>query len=129
MLLPDPFEGFSPELYVAALSEVAHSDGLHAAEMAILEEHAERFGIDLDRLPTLPGDLSDLPAATRALVYRDAYMLAMADGEVSEPEGRRLEELAERLVLTAANTESIRKWVHDYSTLIDRFEELLRAVE
>ena len=43
MLLPDPFEGFSPELYVAALSDVAHSDGLHAAEMAILEEHAERL--------------------------------------------------------------------------------------
>lgn len=129
MLQPDPLEGFSPELYVAALSEVAHSDGLHATEMAILEEHAERFGIDLDRLPALPSDLSDLPAATRVLVYRDAYMLAMADGEVSGPEGERLVELAQRLALTSDNTESIRKWVHDYSTLLDRFGELVRAID
>ncbi|MCY3810232.1 MAG: hypothetical protein OXH15_00350 [Gammaproteobacteria bacterium] len=129
MVMPDPLEGFSPGLYVAALAEVAHSDGLHAAELAILEEHAGRFGVDLDRLPALPSDLSDLPAATRVLVYRDAYMLAMADGEVSGLEGRRLEELAERLALTPANTESIRKWVHDYSALLGRFEELLRAVD
>ena len=129
MLQPDPLEGFSPELYIAALSEVAHSDGLHATEMAILEEHAERFGIDLDRLPALPGHLSDLPAATRVLVYRDAYMLGMADGVKSGPETRRLEELAARLVLTPANAESIGKWVHDYSALLDRFRELLRGVE
>ena len=129
MLQPDPLEGFSPELYVAALSEVAHSDGLHATEMAILEEHAERFGIDLDRLPALPGDLSDLSAATRVLVYRDAYMLAMADGVVSGSEGERLEELAQRLALTSDNTGSIRKWVHDYSALLDRFGELVRAID
>ena len=129
MLQPDPLAGFSPEQYVAALSEVAHSDGLHPTEMAILEEHAERFGIDLGRLPALPGDLSDLPATTRVLVYRDAYMLAMADGDVSGLEGRRLEDLAARLVLTPANTESIRKWVHDYSTLLDRLGELMRAVD
>ena len=129
MFLPDPLEGFSPEMYVAALAEVAHSDGLHATEMAILEEHAKRFGIDLDRLPALPADLSDLPAATRILVYRDAYMLAMADAEVSGPEGQRLEELARRLSLTSPNTESIRAWVHDYSALLDRFEKLLNAVD
>lgn len=129
MLLPDPLEGFSPELYVAALSEVAHSDGLHAAEMAILEEHAERFGIDLDRLPALPDDLSDLPAATRVLVYRDAYMLAMADGDVSGSEEERLEKLARRLILTSDNTDSIREWVHGYSMLLDRFEEVLRSVD
>ena len=128
MLQPDPLEGFSPEQYVAVLSEVAHSDGLHPTEMAILEEHAERFGIDLDRLPALPGDLSKLPRATRVLVYRDAYMLAMADGEVSAPEGERLEELAQRLGLTSDNTGSIKEWVHDYSTLLDRFGELVRAV-
>ena len=128
MLLTDALEGFSLELYVAALSEVAHSDGLHAAEMGILEEHAARFGIDLDQLPALPPDLSDLPAATRTLVYRDAYMLALADGELSRPEEQRLAELAGSLGLTPANAESIRVWVHDYATLLDRFEELLVAI-
>ena len=129
MHLPDSLEGFSPEMYVAALAEVAHSDGLHATETAILKEHAERFGIDLDRLPTLPPDLSDLPAATRVLVYRDAYMLAAADGEVSGPEGQRLMELALQLGLTTNNTESIRGRVHDCSALLARFEGLLDPVD
>ena len=56
-------------------------------------------------------------------------MLAMADAEVSGPEGQRLEELARRLSLTSPNTESIRAWVHDYSALLDRFEKLLNAVD
>ena len=129
MLLPDPLEGFSPEMYVAALAEVAHSDGLHATEKAILDEHAKRFGIDLDRLPALPVDLSDLPAATRILVYRDAYMLAMADGEVSEPEDEKLAVLAGRLCLTSITTESIQVWVHDFSELLERFGKLLGTVE
>ena len=129
MLLPNSVEGFSPEMYVAALAEVVRSDGLHAAEIAILEEHAGRFGIDLDRLPALPANLRALPAATRVLVYRDAYMLAMADGEFSEPEATRLGELAGRLGLASAATELIIEWADDYSTLLARFEDLVRGVK
>ena len=129
MVVPDSLEGFSPGLYVAALAEVAHSDGLHASETAILEDHAARFGIDLDKLPVLPADLSDLPAATRILVYRDAYMLAMADGELSEPEEQKLALLGRRLRLMSTVTESTRVWVDDFSQLLERFEELVRTVD
>ena len=129
MVVPDSLEGFSPGLYVAALAEVAHSDGLHASETAILEDHAARFGIDLDKLPVLPADLSDLPAATRILVYRDAYMLAMADGELSEPEEQKLALLGRRLRLMSTVTESTRVWVDDFSKLLERFEELVRTVD
>ena len=125
----NPLDAFSPELYVATLSRVAHSDGLHPAEQEILEQHASQFGIDLDDLPDVPEDLSNLPRATRILVYRDAYMLALADGSSSTAEEEYLAELAGRMSLHAETTESIRVWVRDYGALLERFEELLHTAE
>lgn len=124
-LLHRTLEGFSPELYVATLSRVAHSDGLHPDEREMLELHASRLGVDLDALPDLPEDLSDLPRATRILVYRDAYMLALADGSFSSPEEEHLAELAARLKLSQEKTDSVRVWVRDYEELLERFDEIL----
>ena len=56
-------------------------------------------------------------------------MLAMADGEVSEPEDEKLAVLAGRLRLTSITTESIQVWVHDFSELLERFGKLLGTVE
>ena len=82
----DSLDEFSPELYVAILSEIAHSDGLDAQEQAILAQYAARFEVDLDALPNVPGELSGVSWSTRVLVYRDACMLASADGVVSPAE-------------------------------------------
>ena len=41
--LQNPLDGFSPELYTAILSMVAHSDGLHSTERDILELELPRF--------------------------------------------------------------------------------------
>lgn len=122
-------EGFSPDLYVATLSKVAHSDGLHPDEQEMLEQHASRFGVDLDVLPDVPEDLSNLPWATRILVYRDAYMLALADGSSSSEEERHLAELAERMKLSPGKTDSIQVWVRDYGELLERFDGILEVTE
>ena len=124
-LLQRTIEGFSPELYVATLSKVAHSDGLHPDEQEILEWHASRLGVDLDALPDLPEDLSDLPWATRILVYRDAYMLALADDSFSSTEEEHLAELAGRLKLSREITDSVHLWVHDYEELLERLDGVL----
>ena len=126
-LTHNPFEGFSPELYVATLSRVAHADGLHPAEQEILQLHASQFGLDLDDLPDVPEDLSNLPWTTRVLVYRDAYMLALADESLSSAEEEYLADLAERMGLQDGKTEAIRAWVRDYDTLLGRFDELLQT--
>ena len=68
----DSLDRFAPELYVAILSEVARSDGLDAQEQAILAQYASRFEVDLNALPEVPAELSDIPWSTRVLVYRDA---------------------------------------------------------
>jgi hypothetical protein len=123
--LQNPLDGFSPELYIATLSKMAHSDGLHPTEQDILEQHAAHFGIALDNLPDVPDDLSKLPWATRVLVYRDAFMLALADAYSSAEEQQYLADLAKRMELPPKTTDSIASWVEDYGTLLERFDVLL----
>ena len=128
-LLHRTLEEFSPELYLAILFRVAHSDGLHSDEQEMLEQHASRLGVDLDALPDLPENLSDLPRTTRILVYRDAYMLALADGSFSSEEEEHLVELAERMNLSAEKIDSIHSWVCDYGALLERFDMILETAE
>ena len=116
---------FSPEYYVAILSEVAHSDGLDAEERAILEQYASRFDVDLNALPDVPADLSTISWSTRILIYRDACMLALADGSVSSVEEEHLADLASRMLLPQGVTESVRVWVRDYGNLLERLDDLL----
>ena len=124
-ILDNPIEGFAPELYIATLSKLAHVDGLHDSEQEILDQHAERFGIDLANLPDVPEDLTELPWATRVLVYRDAVMLAIADEETSDEERRYLANLAERMELPSATIEEITSWVREYGALLERLDEIV----
>ncbi len=125
--LRDPLDGLSPSLYVAALAEVAHADGLHATERDLLEQCAARFGVDLDELPEVPHDLSALPWPTRVLVYRDAVTLAIADGVSTEEEQQHLRDLAERMGLPDETVAAVSAWVLDYESLLERLEILISA--
>lgn len=117
-------EGFSPEQYLSTLVKVAHLDGLHPSEEALLNQQAINLGIDLNSLPDVPDDLSKLPWATRILVYRDAFMLAQADGIISAKEQVYLSELAGRLQLREEIVNDIVAWTEDYSHLLTRLEKL-----
>lgn len=121
----DSLDEFSPELYVAILSDIAHSDGIDPEEQAILERYASQFGVDLDDLPRIPTDLSEVSWPTRVLLYRDAFMLALADGTFSSMEEDRLAELAMKMRLPDGATAAIRAWAEDYGNLLDRFHDLL----
>jgi len=123
----DSLDEFSPELYVAILSEVAHSDGLHAEEQAILAQYAAQFEVDLNDLPDVPANLSDVSWSTRVLVYRDACMLASADGSVSPREEAHLADLASRMALPPGVTDAVRVWVRDYGSLLERLDDLLNG--
>lgn len=123
--LYNSLEGFAPELYLATLVEVAHSDGLHPDEEALLQQQALNFGLNLASLPQVPRDLSQLPWATRVLVYRDALMLAGADSELSAKEQEYLLQLAQRLQLQEKVTREIAEWVNAYSNLLGRLEDII----
>ena len=124
-ILDNPIEGFSPELYIATLSKLAHVDGLHDSEQEILDQHAERFGIDLANLPDVPEDLTELPWATRVIVYRDAVMLAIADEETTDEERQYLVDLAGRMKLPAETIDAIEAWVREYGALLERLDEIM----
>ena len=104
---------------------LAHSDGLHPNERDLLDHHAERFDIDLDALPDVPEDLTEMPWATRVLVYRDAVILALADEHVSGEEREYLAELAERMKISAQIADSISMWAKDCGALLERLEALI----
>ena len=127
LLSPDSLDDFSPEHYVAILADIARSDGIDPEEQAILEHYAAQFGVDLDALPDVPNDLSEVSWPTRILIYRDSFMLALADGTSSSIEEERLAELATKMRLPDSTTETVRGWVRDYETLLARFHDLLAA--
>ena len=123
--LDNPLEGFSPEMFVSTLSELAHADGIHSGERDILQDYAERLGVDLTNLPDAPDDLTELPWSTRVLVYRDAVMLSMADASASNAEINYLDDLADRMELSPETAGSISAWVVDYEKLLERLDSLL----
>lgn len=121
------FEGLEPDIYLAALLELARADGLHDLERAMLGERAAALKVDLNSLPDVPEDLSNVPWATRVLVYRDAVMLAYADGEKSDEETEHLDMLRVKLAISSARADEIEQWILDQSSLLDRFAALLSA--
>lgn len=120
-----PFDDFSPDVYLATLVEVAHSDGLHPDEKNLLEHQAEIFGIDLNDLPEIPEDLSNLSWSTRVLVYRDAVLLAFEDKYISKEEKEYLNKLSKRLDILPDVADSIFAWVRDYASLLSRMDAIL----
>ena len=127
LLRSDFLDHFSPEYYVAILADIAHSDGIDPEEQTVLEHYASQFGVDLAALPSVPTDLSEVSWATRILIYRDALMLALADGSLSSAEKDRLARLATRMRLPESATATVRVWVRDYEALLERLHDLLEA--
>lgn len=125
LLSLDLQDQFSAEHYLAILSDIARADGIDPEEQAILERYASQFDVDLDSLPNVLTDLSEVSWSTRVLIYRDAFMLAMADGTSSPMEKEQLAELAMRLRLPDSTTEAIRRWVRDYGALLERLHDLM----
>lgn len=80
----------------AGLRELAAVDGIHVAELALIEEFERGVGV-----ATVPFDLTaGHPLQTeraRELFMRSAILLSMADGEISELEGLKLGQWANQL--------------------------------
>lgn len=118
-------DNIDPRIYLATLSAVAHADGLHPSEQALLAEQAAALGVDLDTLPDAPKDLADLPWPTRVVVYRDAVVMSYADDHLAQQEISHLKGLRERLGVSAESAEHIEQWVTDHASLLERFSEIL----
>lgn len=97
-------------LYIArGLRALAAVDGVHAAELALIEQYEASLGLDGPAL----GDFESagggplVEAAQRELFLRSLVLLALADGSISDPEDQMIRAVAADLGLSDDNLTGI----------------------
>lgn len=104
---------------VAALRDIAETDGVHPEELAMIASFVEALDSDLGA--TSPTTLGPMTPALLAATLRDptlrtvavqcAFLLALADGKISDKERARVVEYATALDVTGARFESVEKTI------------------
>ena len=121
---------FEPEKYMQALVALAHIDGLHPDEELFIRQQAAAFGVDAEPYFTQPpADFAQIGQSTtpttRRLIYRDCFMLAEADGQVSDAERGLLERLRTELALENDQAQALESWAQRYTQILREGEALL----
>lgn len=116
-------DAFEPTLYLQTLAALAAVDGVSPDETAFLQRQAAGLGVDLDEaLAAAAKPVAETAAAasetTRRLVYRDCFMLAHADGVVSEQERAMLAKLQKDLGLDPDAAAAIESWTNRFNALL-----------
>ena len=107
---------------VAALRDIAATDGVHDEENALIESFVEALDVDLGATePTTLGAMTPALLATRLLdstlrtvAMQCAVLLAMADGAISEKERARVLEYADALGVSRPDYERIERVISDW---------------
>ena len=102
---------------VAALEDVAESDGQHAEEMAMIQNFVETLDLDLgEKKPTKLAKMSPDKLAlaitdesTRKVAIQCAILLAWADGTFSDKERARVVEYATALGFSRKTYDGMEK--------------------
>lgn len=102
---------------VAALEDVAQSDGQHAEEMAMIQSFVEMLDLDLgEKKPTKLAKMSPeklalaiTDADARKVAIQSAILLAWADGAFSDKERARVVEYATALGFSRAAYDGMEK--------------------
>ena len=121
---------FEPEKYLQALVTLARIDGVHPDEELFIRQQAAAFGVDAEPYFAQPAaELATIgqsaTATTRRLIYRDCYMLAETDGQVSEAERALLDRLRAELALEANQAQALESWAKRYAQILREGEALL----
>jgi tellurite resistance protein len=104
---------------VAALRDIAESDGTHEEELAMIEGFIETLRADLgdsgpaDAPKMTPAALASklVDPALRTVAVQCSVLLAMADGKISPKERARVIEYATALGITPEQYETIEKTI------------------
>jgi hypothetical protein len=109
---------------VQGMLRVAHSDGIHARELALISDFYESCRKDTQGLTELTGLAATAfdPEGAREAINTaqlqftflvSCYLVAYADGVVSEPEAKSIAELVRDLNIPAAVADEARELVKD----------------
>jgi uncharacterized membrane protein YebE (DUF533 family) len=123
--------------YLKTLAGVAAADGaLEEAERAMFEATMADYGLPDDARTLIRGSL-DAPSpmdvelrriedgAVRRLILRDAWLMAYADGRVTDAERARLEAIRLALRLPEAEAAAAEGWVREGVAWIERGDEMV----
>lgn len=128
-------------LYLKTLAGVAAADGkVTEAERAMFEATMADYGLPeearklvracLDAPPPVDLELRRLQdPAVRRLLLRDAWLMAYADGLVSDPERRRLEAILAALRLPPEEAAAAEGWVREGLNWIERGDEMVGTLQ
>ena len=122
-------DAFEPTLYLQTLAALAAVDGVSPDETAFIQRQAAGLGVDLaDALAAAPKPVAEMGAAasetTRRLIYRDCFMLAHADGVVSEEERVMLSSIQRDLRIAPETASAIEAWTDRLSVLLVEADSL-----
>lgn len=124
-------------LYLKLLAGVAAADGeISEAERAMFEATMADYELPQEARKLIRACLGAPPSveielrrledgALRRLFLRDAWLMAYADGRVSDPERERLESVRRALRLPESEAEAAEGWVREGLTWIERGDEMV----
>jgi len=123
--------------YLKTLAAVAAADGaLEEAERAMFEATMADYGLPddartliracLDVPPSVDNELRRIDdGAVRRLILRDAWLMAYADGRVTDAERGRLESIRQALRLPESEAAAAEGWVREGVAWIERGDEMV----
>ncbi len=122
---------FDVERYLKLLVAVAAVDGIHPLEEDFLQQQAHLLGVPPTQIPAptdvdLAKEAAGASGPTRRILYRDCFIMAHADGHLSDEETEALETIRVALKIPEDRARDIERWTEDYSKLLSEGERLIR---
>ncbi len=112
--------------YLSYLMTVANADGqLHEKEKEFIELQAQVWGIVNFEENVEEEELISLSRTAKMSLLRDSITIAYIDGDYSQEERAKVDELAELLSVESERVADLEEWLLDYWRILERGEELL----
>lgn len=123
--------------YLKVLASVAAADGgVDDAERFMFETAMSDYGLPekarvlvrqcLDAPPTVETELRRIEdGALRRLMLRDAFLMAAADGRISEAERDRIDHIRQALRLPEDEARACEAWVNEGLAWLERGDEMV----
>lgn len=127
--------------YLKALAAVAAADGrIDESERHLFEAAMEDYGLPahartlvrqcLDNPPLVEPELRRVEdGAVRRVILRDAYLMAYADGEISDAERQRIDRIRAALRLPEDEARAAEAWVKEGLAWLERGDEMVGTMK
>jgi len=128
LAVAEVLEGFDAEAYLQALVAVAQTNGVKDEEVEFIKHQAESLGIaavDFDQPVDLTAIAKTASSVTCRIILRDCIVVAAADGDFTDSERERINEIAGCLGVDLEVVGKLESWMQRYSDVLKEGQELI----